>query len=557
MKVAEATFAFEAMPTLKVDGEVRTFADIQVNGETFKGVDLGNGTYARLSDRTQGRFDVTLFHGSSDHDLSNMQVSVTGGGVSRLQDTEGHAHGTDDVRQMDHEAITLTEAFFDQFLGQRGVHQLPDVQGSTSPLSPGPPPQLLPPLTSSIPSSLPPTDLVQDDPDISIVIESGPRDRTPPSVEELGRSTGLFLNALSISPTDDSAQALKLQNFATHLAKVKQDGGPSGVQGGVTEKAVFQPFTDQIKTLTTKELTTLSAAFTSAVGNDSNSAALAELSDIVKTEITARQDKLDTEVRLWTDSLNKALAVHEGELTGTFTDHQGNSHQVTEDRATASKAFAKLVESFNTAMVNLTDTDYSSALAARVVGGLGSDGRKIFLQALAEHTPKGQDLPFMKMALRDEPPATILDHDGSITKAQEQLQTTGKAHVGEIYSQLTSLEAELYSNFADHEHRDHPAKHPSHNALEFFSFIVRFHALAAEYERATSEFGIPPAGDFAGRKATVRDRLAELTQDLDNLLAPIADVPTGQIPLLQEALAYLQIPQLDGVIAQELLNRAV
>jgi hypothetical protein len=115
MKVAEATFAFEAMPTLKVDGEVRTFTDIQVNGETFKGVDMGNGSYARLTDRTEGRFDVTLFSEAPDHDLSNMQVSVTGGGVSRLQDTEGHAHGTDNVHKLDHEAITLTEAFFDQF----------------------------------------------------------------------------------------------------------------------------------------------------------------------------------------------------------------------------------------------------------------------------------------------------------------------------------------------------------------------------------------------------------------------------------------------------------
>ncbi|WP_050027846.1 hypothetical protein [Verrucomicrobium sp. BvORR034] len=553
MKVAEATFAFDAMPSLKVDGEVRTFTDIQVNGETFKGVDMGNGSYARLTDRTEGRFDVTLFSEAPDHDLSNMQVSVTGGGVSRLQDTEGHAHGTDNVHKLDHEAITLTEAFFDQFLGQDGVRPLPDSrplprppgdgpgdQGSTTHLPQGPPPQLGPPL---------PSDGLDDDSGVSIVIESGPRDRTPPSLEELSRSTGLFLRALSNEPTDGSAQAVKLQNFATYLARIPQEEG--------SEKAAFQPFTDQVKSLTTKELTALSAAFTSAVGNETNAEALAELSDIVQTEITARRDKLDTEVRLWSDSLSKALAVHEGELTGSFTDHQGNTHQITEDRATASKAFVKLVEGFNTAMMNLTDTDYSSALATRVVGGLGSDGRKIFLQALAEHTAKGQDLPFMKMALRDEPPATILDHDGSITKAQEQLRATGKTHISEVYSQLTRLEAELYSNFADHEHRDHPAKHPSHNTLEFFSFIVRFHALAAEYERATTEFGLPPAGDFESRKAMVRDRLAELTQDLDNLLAPITDVPTGQIPLLQDALAYLRIPQLDGVIAQELLNRAV
>lgn len=554
MKVAEATFAFEAMPTLKVDGEVRTFADIQVNGETFKGVDMGNGSYARLTDRTEGRFDVTLFTEAPDHDLSNMQVSVTGGGVSRLQDTEGHAHGTDNVHKLDHEAITLTEAFFDQFLGQDGVRPLPDSrplprppgdgsggQGSTTHLPQGPPPQLGPPL---------PSDGLDDDSGVSIVIESGPRDRTPPSLEELGRSTGLFLRALSNEPTDGSAQAVKLQNFATYLARIPQEQG--------TEKAAFQPFTDQVKSLTTKELTALSAAFTSAVGNETNAEALAELSDIVQTEITARRDKLDTEVRLWTDSINKALAVHEGQLTGPVTDREGNTHIVTEDRDSASKAFRAIVGSFNTAMMNLTDTDLSSTLAARVVGGLGTDGRKLFLEGLMEHMPKGGDLPFMQMALRDDPPAPLLDHpSGSVKKAQDQLRESAKVHAGEVYSQLTSLEAELYSNFADHEHRDHPAKHPSHNALEFFSFVVRFHALAAEYERATIEFGIPPTGDFERRKATVRDRLAELTQDLDNLLAPITDVPTGQIPRLQDALSYLRIPQLDRVIAQELLNRAV
>lgn len=322
MKVAEATFAFEAMPTLRVDGEVRSFADLQVNGETFKGVDMGNGTYARLTDRTEGRFDVTLFHESSDHDLSNMQVSVTGGGVSRLQDMEGHAHGTDQVRKLDHEAITLTEAFFDQFLGQDGVRPLPESQRHARPPGDGVGGQGLtshPPQGAPPPLGPPPTDGVDDDPDVSIVIESRPRDGAPPSVEELGRSTGSFLTALSQEPTDSSIQAVKLQNFATYLAGIPKEEG--------SEKAPFQPFTDQIKKLTTKELTALSEAFTSAVGTDSNAAALAELSDIVKTEITARQDKLDTEVRLWTDCLNKALAVHEGALTGSFTDHLGNSIQ--------------------------------------------------------------------------------------------------------------------------------------------------------------------------------------------------------------------------------------
>ncbi|WP_075087683.1 hypothetical protein [Verrucomicrobium spinosum] len=61
MKVAEATLSFQAMPTLKVDGEVRAFAEIEVNGEKFQGVDLGNGTYARLADRTEARTTLLFF----------------------------------------------------------------------------------------------------------------------------------------------------------------------------------------------------------------------------------------------------------------------------------------------------------------------------------------------------------------------------------------------------------------------------------------------------------------------------------------------------------------
>jgi hypothetical protein len=88
MEISKATITFDHQPQIRVGGQNKPFELLGKNGKAFKAIDLGNGTFAKLKSRTDGKFDMTLFR-SDGKDLSKCSVKVNGGSVSRLRSTEG------------------------------------------------------------------------------------------------------------------------------------------------------------------------------------------------------------------------------------------------------------------------------------------------------------------------------------------------------------------------------------------------------------------------------------------------------------------------------------
>jgi hypothetical protein len=88
MEINKATFTFDRMPEVVVKGQKQQFKDITVGDKTFKGVQLKDGTIARLKERADGKFDVKLMT-ADGQDLSQRRVRVEGGVLSRLRTKEG------------------------------------------------------------------------------------------------------------------------------------------------------------------------------------------------------------------------------------------------------------------------------------------------------------------------------------------------------------------------------------------------------------------------------------------------------------------------------------
>ncbi|WP_050027845.1 hypothetical protein [Verrucomicrobium sp. BvORR034] len=561
MKVAEATLSFQAMPTLKVDGEVRTFAEIEVNGEKFQGVDLGNGTYARLADRTDGPYDVTLFHGESDHDISNLKVSVTGGGVSRLKDTEGTEHRTDSIQTLDHESITFGDEFLAKFqhevghVGGTDPHDAPEldsstgVQGSSLPVPPQdepPKPAIVPP-----PAWKPPvgkTGMSKFFSDLTTPKETRTTEKTSASLQEVDKTTLEMLKMLSSMPKGSMVNASKHPNFEAYMNNIKLAAQPTVKRGADLDTAMQESFAKQIKTLSSKELSALAEAFSAGVEGSPFAGPLKDLAGIIHKQIKTRQGSFETEARAWTDSLHKALAVHEGRLQGTVVDREDSIHKVSDSRESVSLAFRGLVQSFNRAMLSEPDPDKARAMVARVVGGLGTDGRKVLLEGLMEHIPKGTPLPLMKMALNDGPYPAVLDPDGTIAKAQARVRESANSHAAGIQSHLADLATELLADFGEDGFVDDAPKKPGTHKQEFLSHVMRFQALVDEYERAAGQFGAKLPEDFEKFKESIRDRLFDLAIDLAGAASPLEGFPSEQIPQLEKALEKLKIPSLNNAI---------
>jgi hypothetical protein len=87
--VKSATFTFAAKPELLVGGKKQPFENMSVNGKTIQGVRLKDGSLARLSQRQDGKWNVTLT-ASQGKDLSKRTIHIgEGGRISRLRTAEG------------------------------------------------------------------------------------------------------------------------------------------------------------------------------------------------------------------------------------------------------------------------------------------------------------------------------------------------------------------------------------------------------------------------------------------------------------------------------------
>ena len=114
MNIAKATIAFgEAPPTVKVDGQVKTFTEITVNGKTFQGIDLGNNTYA-MAKRVDSAYAVKLFK-SDGSSLEGITAKVQGGTVSRLKGTDQQKFAKTDGPVLNDEVVKFNSAFAQDF----------------------------------------------------------------------------------------------------------------------------------------------------------------------------------------------------------------------------------------------------------------------------------------------------------------------------------------------------------------------------------------------------------------------------------------------------------
>lgn len=129
MDVAKATISFNAKPQVQLGGQVKEFTEIEVGGKKFQGVDLGNGNYARLKDRQNGKYDVVLFRGDSA-DISKMSVMVSGGSVSRLRTTDNQKFDRDNGSLLQGKTLSFDNEFATEFtqglsptVGKQGLPQ--------------------------------------------------------------------------------------------------------------------------------------------------------------------------------------------------------------------------------------------------------------------------------------------------------------------------------------------------------------------------------------------------------------------------------------------------
>ena len=75
--INRATVSFNERPDIKVDGKSKKFEMMTVDGKTFMGIKLGEDSYAKLTNRPGGKYDVTMFR-SGGKELPEFPVSVTG-----------------------------------------------------------------------------------------------------------------------------------------------------------------------------------------------------------------------------------------------------------------------------------------------------------------------------------------------------------------------------------------------------------------------------------------------------------------------------------------------
>lgn len=165
MNIARATISFDAKPQLVVNGQQKDFTEIEVGGKKFQGVAMGDGSYAKLKARPNGKYDVVLFRADTQ-DISKMSVKVNGGAVSRLRNMEKERYTTTTATVLKDEAVKFDSAFASKFT--QGLTPVP----SSSSKPPDRPP---PPLPGQVSSSKPP-------------------DRPPPLTPPQQKATEQFFN---------------------------------------------------------------------------------------------------------------------------------------------------------------------------------------------------------------------------------------------------------------------------------------------------------------------------------------------------------------------------
>lgn len=110
MNISKATLSFDSMPQVTIGGQKKEFGELTINGKTFQGVDLGNGTFAKLKTRPDGKFDVKTFHGGGK-DLSALSVKVVGGTVSRIKTMDGQRIAGAGVTRLKGETLRFNSDF--------------------------------------------------------------------------------------------------------------------------------------------------------------------------------------------------------------------------------------------------------------------------------------------------------------------------------------------------------------------------------------------------------------------------------------------------------------
>lgn len=86
--ISKATLSFESRPQIKMGGVKQPFKMMDVGGKSMIGVDLGNGTVARLKSMPGGKYDIELIS-KSGKELSDVKIRVTGGTLSRMTTMSG------------------------------------------------------------------------------------------------------------------------------------------------------------------------------------------------------------------------------------------------------------------------------------------------------------------------------------------------------------------------------------------------------------------------------------------------------------------------------------
>lgn len=86
--INRATVTFNERPEIRVDGKKQKFEMQTVDGKSFMGIKIGEDTYAKLTNRPDGKYDVTMFR-AGGKELPDFPVKVNNGAVSRIQTAAG------------------------------------------------------------------------------------------------------------------------------------------------------------------------------------------------------------------------------------------------------------------------------------------------------------------------------------------------------------------------------------------------------------------------------------------------------------------------------------
>ncbi|WP_018692048.1 hypothetical protein [Algicola sagamiensis] len=127
--ISQVTISFDSRPDIKVGQETKSFGLMNVNGQDIVGVDLGNNTFAKLSNRPDGKYDVTLFKGDGKP-LDERSVSIQGGHVSRLQDSSGNKLANQAHRHLDTmKTFQFNQGYLNRFESLETVAATPKLSG--------------------------------------------------------------------------------------------------------------------------------------------------------------------------------------------------------------------------------------------------------------------------------------------------------------------------------------------------------------------------------------------------------------------------------------------